>query len=204
MANGTNGRNGISVSELKAEQFANAYIKHNCNGVRALRSIGRKGKANGLATDAWKLLRNPKVQEVLANLRHEMSMGTLEAIQRMTDIARGSLDFFLDKGGHIDILKARRLGKLHLAKKVRQRTRTQETEDGPITTVEVEVEVYPADAALTTMMKFHKLLDVTLPKIRDPRDLDQILHDELLRVHGRDKGLELSKALGLKVAPGVH
>lgn len=190
---------------IRCELFAHSYIKHNCNGARALRAIGARGQSSNLSAEAYKLLRTDKVREVLANLRHESAMGSLEAIQRMTDYGRGDIGFFLSKEGRIDLAKARRLGKLHLAKKIRERTTEFTTKDGASTsTTTREVEMYDAQGAVKTMMQFQGLLDVTLPKIKDPRDLDAILHEELLRVHGKDRGLEISKALGLRVAPGVH
>ena len=107
--------------KIRADLLASAYIRHNCNGVRALRSMGHPGTSEVLRTTAWRLLTNVDVQKALAKLRKEAAMDALEAVARMADIARGSLQDFLDKDGRVNLAKARRLGKLHLIREYRVR-----------------------------------------------------------------------------------
>lgn len=104
------------MTKVRAELFAARYIEHNCNGVRALRSLGHKGSSGVLRTTAWRLLTNVDVRRALARLRKEMEMDALEVVARMADMARAGLGDFLDSKGLVDIKKARRFGKLHLVR----------------------------------------------------------------------------------------
>jgi len=199
MANGKNGNGG---TDTKAALFAAAYVKHNCNGVRALRSTGHKGSPAVLAQTASRMLRDHKVLDALDQYRHEAGMGAIEAIQRLADIGRFSLDYVLDKAGDFDIRKARKLGKIHLLKSI---TKTVTDGDGWSKT-QYKTEAYSVLDALRLVLQFHGLLDNELKhrRPRDPRELDEMLHTELLRVHGTEEGTKRSLALGLKVAAGIH
>src|SRR5262245_25652140 len=128
------------MKRINAELFAARYVKHNCNGARALRSLGHNGSPAVLWTTAWRLLRNVEVQVALAKLRKEMDMDALEAVARMSDMARASLEDFLDKDGRVDLAKARRRSKLHLIQQFRQRR--HETEAG--VTTETNLKLYDA------------------------------------------------------------
>jgi hypothetical protein len=57
------------MKEIRAEVFAASYVRHNCTGVRALRSMGHEGTSVVLRTTAWRLLTNVDVQKALAHLR---------------------------------------------------------------------------------------------------------------------------------------
>ena len=49
------------------------------------------------------------------------------------------------------------------------------------------------------------LLEVVLRhRGKSTAELEQLLASEVLRVHGREKGLEVIKAMGLKVPNTVH
>ena len=182
--------------DLKEALFAAKYVKYNCNGTRALRSLGHKGKPAVLAETASRLLRNGKVQQALAEIRHDATMDAMEALQRMSEIARGTMEDFLSKGPdegekvlHLDLMKARRLRKLHLLKSY--------TEDPNEHGVKRKIELYPADAALKSMMQFLGLLEKghrDIPK--DERELNSLLAAELVRIKGREEGERLARQMG--------
>jgi hypothetical protein len=189
----------------KTGTFAYHYVQTGGNGVQAARLSGHTGNARSLAVTASRLLRTPKVQEALAEIRTTLCMDSRESFQRMSVIARGSMEDFLNQDGCMDLRKARRWGRLGLIKKFRQKKWVEGRGAQSRTVTEISVELYDAQAALRTILQLHGLLHVTPDIPKDPRDLDQCLHDELIRVRGREKGEELSKALGLKVTPGrVH
>jgi hypothetical protein len=166
------------MRKISADLFASAYVRHNCNGVRALRAMGNKSSPEAAAVTASRLLRNAKVQEALAELRKKADMDALEVVARMSDMARASLEDFLDRDGRVDLAKARRRGKLHLIQHFRQGS--HETEGG--VTTETTLKLYDAQAALKTMMEYHGLLsDILeirrLPK--DPAELRQFIKERL-------------------------
>lgn len=187
------------TGENRAVLFALAYVRNNCQGVRAARIAGYKGTPAELATAASTLLRTPKVQRVLAQVRHEMTMDALEALQRMSDMARGTMADFLDVHGRIDLAKARRKKKLHLLKSVKEKeVTTTNLEGGTETRIERYVELYPADGALRTMMQFLGLLESARRDIpKDDRELDAMLVAELIRVKGTLQGEAVARAMGL-------
>ena len=173
------------MNKIRAELFATRYVKFNCNGARALRSLGHKGSREVLWTTAWRLLRNVEVRTALARLRKEMDMDALEVVARMSEMARASIEDFLGKDNRIDIGQGRRRGKLHLLKRYRERVLRTTTRDyGQVREeiVEREVWLHDALAALKTMMEYHGLLSdiLELRKVpKDPQELRQFIKDRL-------------------------
>lgn len=187
--------------------FALAYVRNNCNGTRAARAAGYSGSSATLRARASRMLRKDNVQETLARLRHEMTMDALEALQRMSDIARGSMEDFLDKDNHIDLKKARRGRRLHLLKTIREKEWMEGQGEEKTRVVERRIELYPADGALKTMMQFLGLLEATRRDVpKDPREMDAMLVAELIRVKGKVQGEALARAMGILPGepPTVH
>jgi len=100
---------------------------------RSARFIGREN------------LTKPYIQAAIKARLDDLSVSSDEVIVRLTDIARGSLEDFIDiddTGGiRLDLAKAARLGKLHLIK------RLEPTEWG------WRIELYDAQAALVQLGK---------------------------------------------------
>ena len=154
------------MKQIRAEAFAAKYIQHNCCGARALRALGAKGSVQSLSTQAAQLLKKLEVQAALSAIRKEIAMDAPDVVGRMSDMARASLEDFLNRDGRVDLAKARRLGKLHLARKVRIETR--KADDGS-EIVNAQVELYDAQAALKTMMEYHGLLSDILELRKVPK-----------------------------------
>ena len=109
-------------------------------------------------------------------------------------MARASVEDFLSNDNRIDIGLARRRGKLHLLKRHRERVvRTTTRDDGQVReeTVEREVSLHDAQAALKDMMQYHGLLSDILEIRRLPKgpaELRQFIKERLPAV--RDDGTE--------------
>lgn len=152
--------------------FINHYIV--CmNGTQAARLAEYKGDDATLAATASRLLRNDKVLRELDSRLSSFTMSANEVLVRLTDIARGDMGDALNSAGGIDPLEAKLRGKSHLIK--RFKTKTITTEDSDIS--EAEIEMYDAQAALNTLLKFHGLL-VDRVKVDDWRsDLIALLKE---------------------------
>lgn len=190
---------------LQAKLFAAAYIKKNCNGVKAMQEMGQEGNYFSLSQRAYELLETTEVQDALADLWHAKAMSALESIERMCAMARGSMDDFLGEDQRVNLLQAKERDLLHLVKKVKEKTTVyggHKDPDDDRTVVEREVELYSALEANKIVLQIHGLLDRTLKRPKDERDLDRQLLEEFIRVHGEEKGRELGRRMELKV-PGL-
>src|SRR5262249_35221200 len=129
-------------------------------------------------------LTKPLVIDRLAEHRRTLAMDHLEAIQRMSEMARASLDDFLDERGQLDLETARRNGKLWLVKALEEERWFDKAGQEHVVR---KIRLHDAQHALTTVMRFHHLLDSLvaardLP--RDERELDRLIEAELQRVKG--------------------
>src|SRR5258705_3170288 len=138
---------------IKQRLFLEHYIV--CmNGTEAARLAGYEGNDVTLASTASQNLRNRNILRALDSRLNAFTMSADEVLIRLTDIARGDIADVLNSSGGIDPLEAKQRGKSHLIK--RFKTKTITTEDSDIS--EAEVEMYDAQAALNTLLKFHGLL----------------------------------------------
>lgn len=130
------------------------------NGTEAARLAQYSGDDATLAATASRLLRNDKVLREVSNRLDKYAMSANEVLIRLTDMARGDVGDALNSMGGIDPLEAKRRGKSHLIKRFKTKSVTTTSRDGKEDTdmYEAEVEMYDAQAALTTLMKFHGLL----------------------------------------------
>jgi phage terminase small subunit len=95
-----------------------------------------------------RLLRIAEVRQQIDKRLSEMAMGSDEVLARLADHARGDMrDLFTKKRGHmvLDLVRAEKLGKLHLVKKYRLGIDSE------------SVELYDAQAALALIGRHHKL-----------------------------------------------
>lgn len=174
---------------IKQRLFIDHYIV--CmNGTEAARLAGYEGNEATLANMASQNLRNHYILRALDGRLNAFSMSANEVLIRLTDIARGDIGDALNSSGGIDPLEAKQRGKSHLIK--RFKTKTITTEDSDIN--EAEVEMYDAQAALTTLMKFHGLL-VDRVKVDDWRsDIIALLKD------GKVTPKQVQHELGIEIA----
>lgn len=87
----------------------------------------------------------------------EVAMTADEVLVRLADQARGNLEQFVDVEGDVprfDLKAAKAAKKLHLVRKMKTSTRMIE---GETLGVDVEIELYDAQAALVHLGKHHKL-----------------------------------------------
>jgi phage terminase small subunit len=143
----------------KHRAFVEAYLI-SWNASDAARKAGYNGKSNIVGP---RLLSDVSIAEEITRRVAELKMGADEALLRLADHARGSMEDLLafeevktplPDGGEetrlvctgLDLAKAKAAGKLHLIKSVK------ETRHG------LTVELYSAQEALGIMAKVHGLL----------------------------------------------
>ncbi|MEN6488632.1 MAG: terminase small subunit [Smithella sp.] len=109
-----------------------------------------------------KLLKNPEIQAGISQKIAEKAMKSDEILQEIADIARGSMGDFLDISSmafHVDLNRAKELGKLHLIKKIKQRTTLKQGKDGDEEEfTNIEIELIDKLDALKTLAKAQGLL----------------------------------------------
>lgn len=148
---------------IKQRLFLDHYIV--CmNGTEAARRAGYEGDTATLANMASQNLRNQYILRALETRLNTFAMSPAEVLTRLTDIARGDVGDALNSSGAVDPTEARNRGKSHLIKRIKTKTIT--TDDNDIH--ETEIEMYDAQSALTTLLKFHGLL-VDRVKVEDWR-----------------------------------
>jgi hypothetical protein len=118
----------------------------NGNGTQAARLAGYKSPRKL----AQKLLAVPEIREAIEEKVSAVSMTADEVLARISDQATSSLDDFIEvvgKGWRLDLDKARKRGKLHLLRKVK------EGQFGP------EIELKDSFKALEKLGQYHGLWD---------------------------------------------
>lgn len=103
----------------KQDLFVNYYLQ--CfNGTRSYKLAYGVDNDNVAAVEAHRLLRNPKIREVIEDRLAEEVMSANEALARLSDMARGVTSDYLTSKGKLDIAKLIDDGKGHLVKKIRE------------------------------------------------------------------------------------
>lgn len=156
----------------KQQAFINAYLSNGFNATEAARTAGYKGNDNVLGVTGHENLRNPKISVIVNERLNEAAMSANEVMARLSKIARGEVDDFLDEDGKFDLPKARRLNKTGLLKKLKSKRTSKrvdtldtgdeenrETLETLLVYEEVEFEMYSAHEALRDLGKYHKLLN---------------------------------------------
>lgn len=155
----------IDTGDLNPQM--NLFVDHYIvcmNGTEAARLAKYSGDDATLAATASRLLRSDKVLREINNRLEKYAMSANEVLIRLTDIARGDIADALTTDGLIDPLEAKRRGKSHLIKRFKHKRKTITTTDkdgdngSEILEDEHEIEMYDAQLALNTLMKFHGLL----------------------------------------------
>jgi phage terminase small subunit len=116
------------------------------------------------AVNGHRLLRNANVEEAIKCRLSESAMLADEVLGRLTEHARGSIGEFtrIVNGAPIfDFEAASKANKMHLIKKLKTKTRSYLEGKGEdarlVSEVDVEFELYDAQAALMHLGKHHKL-----------------------------------------------
>lgn len=110
-----------------------------------------------------RLLKSVEVSEAISQRLSESAMLADEVLGRLTEHARGSIGEFvkIENGAPVfDFDAASKANKLHLIKKLKTKTKTYASltdEDTFVREVDVEFELYDAQAALVHLGKHHKL-----------------------------------------------
>lgn len=132
----------------KQRLFVEAYLANGMNATQAALEAGYSPKT--AYSQGQRLLKNVEAVAEIQRRLDQKVMSANESLELMSEMARISLDDILTVPGtfpYVDIDKARRLGKMHLIKKIKVRG------DGGI-----EVEMYDRQRANETMMRHHGLL----------------------------------------------
>lgn len=138
------------------EQFINEYLQ--CwNATQAYLKVYPKSSYEAARRSASDLLTNPDIAEEIQSRISESAMSANEVLSRLAQHARGDIGDYLNEIGNFDLRKARQAERTKLIKKLKTRTTTKSGEQWESTTVEVEFELYDAQAALVQIGKHHKL-----------------------------------------------
>ena len=130
----------------KQQIFADEYVQ--CwNRTEAARRAGFKQPQS----QGPRLLKNVEIQKAIQQKLKESSMSADEALSRLTGLARGSIESFLEfqdgqKRPIVNLLKAKEAGLLHLIKEVKYNP-----------TGGLEIKLYSAHDALRDIGKHHAL-----------------------------------------------
>lgn len=155
----------------KQRIFIDAYLSNGFNATEAARTAGYKAKDDhSLASIGYENLRKPEISAAVAERLNEAAMSANEVLARLSKIARGEVNDFLDEDGKFDLPKARRLNKTGLLKKLKSKRtskrvdsltgedeESRETLETALVYEEVEFEMYSAHEALRDLGKYHKL-----------------------------------------------
>lgn len=141
------------ATQLNVKQ--QAFIEHYLICWSATEAAKRAGYSVKTAhSQGPRLLANAGVKAAIAGRIAELKASADEVLMRLAAHSRGSIADFLTEAGDIDLTAARAAGKLHLIKKIKRTTRTDD-KDGLYTTVEIEL--YDAQAATVQLGRYHKL-----------------------------------------------
>ena len=156
----------------KQQLFVDEYLK--CwNAAEAARRAGYPEKS--AYNIGWQNVRKLEISEAIKARLDEVHVSADEALKLNADIARGDIAEVMDissVGFNLDMQAAQEKGMTRLIKKVKQKTTTylaksKSGEDREVT--ELEIELYPADAAIERAMRVHGLF-------KDPGTKENPLH----------------------------
>jgi hypothetical protein len=141
------------------------------NRTRAARMCGF---ANPRET-GYHLINQPTVRAAIRAKMDQAAMSSKEVLIRLSEQAASSIEDCMSRGPHgwrVDLDKAKRMGKMHLIKKVTP------TAHG------LSIEMYPADAAREQLMRYHGLF-------QDRLDVTHTMKIDMAALAAHREGLEL-------------
>lgn len=138
----------------KQKRFVEQYCIH-FNGARAAREAGYSEEtAKEIASQNLTKL---NIKNAIDLRLQELTMSASEATKRLTDMARGSIESFLDidEDGRtiIDLSKLEAKNNLGLIKKIKQTKK--EFADGAIIEISNEIELHDQKDAILNLLKLH-------------------------------------------------
>lgn len=138
----------------KQKRFVEQYCIH-FNGARAAREAGYS--ENSDHEIAAQNLAKVSIKNAVTARLQELTMTADEATKRLTDMARGSIESFLDidEDGRtiIDLSKLEAKNNLGLIKKIKQTKK--EFADGAIIEISNEIELHDQKDAILNLLKIH-------------------------------------------------
>ena len=150
------------TEEIKLTRKQQVFIDEYLKTFNAAESARRAGYSEATAYSiGHNLLRKVEVKDAIQERLDEVHMSADEALKLTADIARGDVAQLMEVGSigfNLDMSKAKELGLTRLIKKVKQKTvthlaKSESDEDREV--VELEVELYDAQAALRDILKVH-------------------------------------------------
>ena len=150
------------TEEIKLTRKQQVFIDEYLKTFNAAESARRAGYSEATAYSiGHNLLKKVEVREAIQARLDEVHMSADEALKLTADIARGDVAQLMEVGSigfNLDMSKAKELGLTRLIKKVKQKTvthlaKSESDEDREV--VELEVELYDAQAALRDILKVH-------------------------------------------------
>lgn len=152
----------MSEDKPKLTRKQQVFIAEYCRCFNASEAARRAGYSEKTAYSIGsRLLKDVEVSAAIQAKLAEIHMSADEALKLMADIARGDVAQLMDvtpMGFNMDMSKAKEQGLTRLIKKVKQKTvthiaKSESDEDREV--VELEVELYDAQAAIRDVLKVH-------------------------------------------------
>ena len=144
----------------KQQAFINAYFACNFNATEAARRAGYNGDDATLRALASENLTKDNIRAEIDKRLKLYKMGANEVLARLSFIAGGSMDDFLDPDSFsIDLKKAKRAEKLGLIKKIKITTVITSSAERDVQTDTIEFELHDPMRALEMLGKHHKVFD---------------------------------------------
>jgi flagellar hook-basal body complex protein FliE len=154
----------------KHERVLSEYLLR-FNQWQAYKAVYPKITDEAARTASSRLFATDNFRAHLEERLNEVHMSANEALRLTADIARGDIGDLMDitsMGGMINLKRAQELGLTKLIKKVKQKTVTKlgkKEDDEDVEIHDLELELYPADAALERILKitgkFREQVDIT-------------------------------------------
>lgn len=174
--------------EAKKQAFADAFLGAARFSVsEAARMAGYKGTPAVLSAAGSRLLRDPKVGQMIKARAEDAGVYPVEVLALLARHMRGDMTQFVTESGEVelDLQRARNGRRLGLLRKFKQKKRQYTEGTGKaardVTELQVEVELYDAQAAADKLCKVMGLYGKDDGTAEDNPDDLQALIDELLR-----------------------
>jgi phage terminase small subunit len=184
----------------KQQIFIEEYLS-TWNATEAARRAGYQGNDASLATIGWENLRKLEIADAIKKRLSEAAMPADEVLMRLAQHGRADMGQWLTDDGQLDVAAMKRDKATHLIHKVKRTERSGETNTGGTWShVTVEVELHPAQSALSLLGKHHGLFkDVSEVKgefkITDATDARERIHSRIAGIAERKRASGVSSGL---------
>lgn len=164
----------------KQQIFIEEYLSNGYNATAAARTAGYAGGDAQLRVQGSDNLSKPNIRSRIDERLREHRLNADEVLARLSEMARGSMDDFIDSdSGSLDLKKASKAQRLHLVKKIKSRTIISNKDDSQVD--ETEIELYDAQKALIDLGRHLKLFTDNL-NISGQLDLSKLSDEELQQI----------------------